>query len=545
MHTLAFDGRMGASGDMLLGALLDAGADRAVLEAVEDTLDVTYQIRSVEKAGITATSVDVGRSGEVHDHDHGHGHGHDHQHDQAHTHDHDHDHDQTHAEGSGPQRAYPEVVAIVESMGLPDGVESDALQVFRLLGEAEAAVHGTDLDATHFHEVGADDAIADIVGVALLLEDLSPNRVLTTTVSTGGGEVDMAHGRYPVPTPAVIELVETADWSIRGGPVEAELLTPTGAAILTHYAEGIETLPGMEVVGHGYGAGDKDFDSYPNVLRVVSGTVHEALRPDDIAVLETNVDDVSPEVLGSLQSSLTQVGALDVAVLPMTMKKSRPGHLVKVIVKPEDAEAVARRLAHETGTLGVRQSGATHRWIADRRTATTTVTIDNQRYEIPVKIASEPAGEVFDLSAEFDDAHAVATQTGLPVRDVQRRAETAARQGGALEDTLVHIVEADRWAEVEDDGTYTPGSLAAEGFIHLSPASQAPAVAQVNYADADDPQLLVIDRAAIEADLKYEEMPTGAFPHLYSSLPTEAVEAVVEFPREAGRFVLPESLRPD
>ena len=538
MHTLAFDGRMGASGDMLLGALLDAGADRAALEAVEGALEVEFLVNRVEKAGITAISVDVVRPGE--DPEHGYGHDHDHH---GHGHSHDHNQDHSHAEGSGPHRTYPEVVSIVESMGLPADVEADALAVFRLLGEAEAAVHGTDLAGTHFHEVGADDAIADIVGVALLLHDLDPHRILTTAVATGGGEVDMAHGRYPVPTPAVIELVETADWSIRGGPVEAELLTPTGAAILAHFAEGVDTLPPIEMAGHGYGAGDMDFPNHPNVLRVLSGSIHNGLQRDDIAVLETNVDDVSPEVLGSLQTSLAEAGALDVAILPMTMKKSRPGHLVKVIVKPENAEAVARQLAHETGTLGVRQSGVAHRWIANRRTVTTTVSIDGERYDLPVKIASDGSGEIYDLSAEFDDAKAVATHTGLPVRDVQRRAETVARHGGALEETLVHIVEAERWAEVDEDGSYAPETLDAEGFIHLSPARQAPTVAQVNYTDAAEPRLLVIDRAAIEADLKYEEMPTGAYPHLYRPLPAAAVENVIEFPREAGRFVLPESLR--
>jgi uncharacterized protein (DUF111 family) len=163
------------------------------------------------------------------------------------------------------------VVTLLESMGLPESVESDAKSVFRILGEAEAAVHGTDLDDTAFHEVGADDAVADVVGAALLVADLDPDRVVTTALSAGGGEVTTAHGTYPVPAPAVVEIAERADWTLRGGPVEAELLTPTGAAVLAHFAEGVDSLPGIRVTASGYGAGDREFEGRANVLRAVVG----------------------------------------------------------------------------------------------------------------------------------------------------------------------------------------------------------------------------------------------------------------------------------
>jgi uncharacterized protein (TIGR00299 family) protein len=311
-------------------------------------------------------------------------------------------------------------------MGLPPEVERDALAVFETLGEAEANVHGTDLSETHFHEVGADDAIADVVGAALLLDDLNVERVVTTPLSAGGGEVSMSHGTYPVPAPAVVEIAERADWSLRGGPVEAELLTPTGAAVLAHFAEGVERLPALDVAASGYGAGGYDFDDYPNVLRAIVGDAGGGLTRDAITVLETNLDDATPEVLGGLQETLTEAGARDVSVLPATMKKSRPGHLVKVIVKPEDAERVARRLAEETGTLGVREHGAGHRWIADREMETATLEIDGETYEVAVKIASDDEGTVFDVSAEYDDAAAVGRETDLPVREIARRAEAAA-----------------------------------------------------------------------------------------------------------------------
>jgi len=425
MRTLAFDGRMGASGDMLLAALLAAGADRDALAPVEAALPVRYRVGDATKNGIAATTVDVlltehddGHPGD-HDHSHDHG-GHDHDHS-----DHDHDHgDHTHAEGAGANRTYDEVIDLVEGMDLPPGVEADALAVFELLGRAEASVHGTGLGETHFHEVGADDAIADVVGACLLVDDLGAERVVTTPLATGGGEVSMSHGTYPVPTPAVVEIAERADWSLRGGPVEAELLTPTGAAILGHFAEGVETLPPLEVAGSGYGAGGYDFPEHPNVLRALVGDAAGGLRRDEVTVLETNLDDATPETLGALQETLTEAGARDVSVLPTTMKKSRPGHLVKAVCKPADAERVAERLARETGTLGVREHGAGHRWIADRAFETVTVEVDGAAHEVTVKVASTTDGDVYDVSAEDDDAAAVAAETGLPVREVRRRAES-------------------------------------------------------------------------------------------------------------------------
>ncbi|RKS83196.1 hypothetical protein BDK61_2530 [Haloarcula quadrata] len=438
MRTLAFDGRMGAAGDMLLGALLAAGADRDALSVVEDTLDIEYAVSEVDRRGIAATRVDVlltnaasdgdGSQDHAHDghsHSHTHDEGHGHTEDDAHAHSHD---EHTHAEGHGPSRTYAEVVELVEGMDLPAAVRADALAIFEILGEAEASVHGTDLDDTHFHEVGADDAIADIVGTCLLLDDLDVEQVVTTTPATGGGTVEMSHGTYPVPTPAVVEIAEQADWSLQGGPIDRELLTPTGAAILAHIAEGTESLPPLDINASGYGAGGWDLDDRPNVLRAMVGDSAGRLRRDEITVLETNVDDAPPEVLGDLQRSLPDIGARDVSIVPTTMKKSRPGHIIKVICRPEDAERVARRLAEATGTLGVRESGAGHRWVADREYETVVLSVDGEQFEVTVKIASDTDGTVFDVSAEYDDAAAVADATGLPVREVMHRAERMVRE---------------------------------------------------------------------------------------------------------------------
>ena len=411
MKTLAFDGCMGASGDMVCAALVAAGADPAVLSPVEDALDVRYAVGSTIKVGIAATTVDVVLN----------------EGDEDHSHSHDHDH--THAEGHGPNRTYAEVVALVEGLDLPAEVERDALAVFRRLGEAEAAVHGTDLDDTHFHEVGADDAIADVVGACLLLADLDVERVVTTPVSAGGGTVTMSHGTSPVPAPAVAEIAADADWSLRGGPVDRELLTPTGAALLAELADGVERLPALDVDAVGYGAGDANLPDRPNALRALVGDGGGGLRREAISVLETTVDDVTPEVLGSLQETLAAVGARDVSIVPTTMKKSRPGHLVKVVVDPADAGAVARRLAEETGTLGVREGSARHRWVADRAFETATLTVECETYDVAVKLGSDADGTVFDVSAEYDDALAVANETDLPVREVLRRAEAAVADG--------------------------------------------------------------------------------------------------------------------
>ena len=443
MQTLAFDGRTGASGDMILAALVAVGADPDALAPVEETLDIEYRIGETTKNGIAATTVDVlletdGDESEhdhTHSHDHGHSHGHDHDddhehdhsHDHAHSHSHEHDDEHTHAEGSGPNRTYAECQEIVEGMGLSESVESDTKAVFRLLGEAESRVHGTDIESTHFHEVGADDAIADIVGAALLFDDLAPDRVVTTPVAGGSGEISMSHGIYPIPTPAVVYLAEAASWELTGGSIESELLTPTGAAILAHFAEGVDSLPPLSVEAVGYGAGRKSFESHPNVLRATAGTATGSLVRDEIRVLETNVDDVTPEAIGGLQERLSEVGARDVSVIPATMKKSRPGHLIKVVVKPEDAARVTRRLADETGTLGVRESPTGHRWIAERTFETVEFEIDGETYGVAVKIASDDAGDVYDVSAEYDDAAAVAERTDLPVREVIRRAESAVR----------------------------------------------------------------------------------------------------------------------
>lgn len=423
MYALVFDGRTGASGDMILGALLAAGATEDALTAVESSLPVEYHIDETVKNGIHATAVSViipGDDTQDADTD-SHHHGHDHDHSLSH----DHSHAHTHAEGHGPHRTYAECMSIVDDMDLPQAVTTDAKAIFTLLGEAEATVHGTDLADTHFHEVGADDAIADIVGAALLMNDLTPDHIYTTPVATGQGEISMSHGQYPIPPPAVMYLAEMADWEIYGGSLETELLTPTGAAILAHYATGVSEIPNMRIEQAGFGAGSKSFTDRPNVLRAIMGSTRQSLQRDEIRVLETNLDDATPEVLGSLYDTLREAGARDVSIIPITMKKSRPGHLVQVIVKPADVQQVAHTLAAETGTLGIRESSVGHRWIADREFQTVSLEIADESVDITVKIARDSAGNIYDVSTEFDEALRIASDTDMPVRTIIDRAEAA------------------------------------------------------------------------------------------------------------------------
>jgi hypothetical protein len=323
--------------------------------------------------------------------------------------------------------------------------------------------------------------------------------------------------------------------------VEAELLTPTGAALLAQFAEGVDSFPPLRVERVGYGAGGYDFPEHPNVLRATVGESSGSLVRDEVRLLETNLDDATPETLGSLQKTLADAGARDVTVVPTTMKKARPGHLVKVVVKPDDVERVARRLALETGTLGVRDSGVSHRWVAERWFVTATLLEDDERHPVAVKLASDAEGTVYDVSAEHDDAQAVAHETGLAVREVARRAESTAREGGATDDHLLHVLERDRWDAVED--AYRPSSLEEEGFVHCATAGSVLGVAAYDHPDADDPVLLVIDPARLDAEARYEETPRGAFPHVYGPIERTAVLEVLPFPREDDRYVIPEGLR--
>lgn len=393
MKALVFNPFSGAAGDMILGCTLDLGADRKMVkELIEASVNVSVDIREVVKKGITALDVRIN------------------------------------VPEKEKIRTYPEIVDVVKAAKLPSSVEASALDIFSKLAEAEASVHGQpDLEKLHFHEVGQSDALADIIGSSTAIHSLNCDSVYCIPINVGSGTIECAHGVMPVPAPATLELLRKGKFYFRGGVEQKELLTPTGAAILTHFARPLEAFPQGRVVSIGYGAGDSELAG-PNVLQGMLCELDSCLIPDMIEVLETNADDVSGEVLGNLFEELLAMGARDVAILPATMKKGRPAHVIKVIAKPEDTAKLARKIIIETGSLGVRVIPTRHRLMAARRIESVKFEVEGQIYESAVKIARDSEGILLNISAEFEDCKKIAKTSGIPVKEVMRKAEEAARK---------------------------------------------------------------------------------------------------------------------
>ncbi|MFA0822666.1 MAG: nickel pincer cofactor biosynthesis protein LarC [Methanomethylovorans sp.] len=393
MRSLIFNPFSGAAGDMILGCTLDLGADReAVKELIEASAPVSVDIKEVVKKGIKALDVRINVPEREH------------------------------------ARTYPELVDLIKESKLPSRVEASALDIFLKMAEAESLVHGVDdLEKLHFHEVGQSDALADVIGSSAAIHSLACDSVYCTPINVGSGTIECAHGTLPVPAPATLELLRKGKLYFRGGNEQKELLTPTGAAILSHFARPVETFPQGRVISIGYGAGDTELNG-PNVLQGVISELDSCLIPDMIEVLETNADDVSGEVLGNLFEELLAMGARDVAIIPATMKKGRPAHIIKVIAKPEDSAKLARKIIIETGSLGVRVIPTRHRLMAARRMESLKFEIEGEIYETAIKIASDSEGVLLNISAEFEDCKKIAKTSSIPVKEVMRRAEEAARK---------------------------------------------------------------------------------------------------------------------
>ncbi|HII93059.1 MAG TPA: nickel pincer cofactor biosynthesis protein LarC [Methanosarcina sp.] len=393
MKALVFNPFSGAAGDMILGCTLDLGADRKLVkELIEASVDVSVDIREVVKKGIKALDVRIN------------------------------------VPEKEPVRKYPEILDMVKAAKLPLNVEASALDIFSRMAEAEASVHGQlDLEKLHFHEVGQSDALADIIGSSAAIHSLNCESIYCTPINVGSGTIKCAHGILPVPAPATLELLRKGKFYFRGGIEQKELLTPTGAAILSHFARPLEAFPQGRIISIGYGAGDSEL-SGPNVLQGILCELDSCLIPDIIEVLETNADDVSGEVLGNLFEELLAMGARDVAILPATMKKGRPAHVIKVIAKPEDTAKLARKIIIETGSLGVRVIPTRHRLMADRRIELVQFEIEGQIYESAVKIARDSEGILLNISAEFEDCKKIAKTTGIPVKEIMRKVEEAGRK---------------------------------------------------------------------------------------------------------------------
>lgn len=379
MKICYFDAFSGISGDMTVGALVDAGADAAALIDGLASLGTGAEIsvERVKRRGIAASKFHV-RGGET----------------KAHRH-------------------LPQILKMIGGSALPERAKQNAAKVFEKLAEAEAKVHGVGMEKVHFHEVGAVDSICDIAGACLGLELLGVEAVHASAINTGSGTVTTEHGVLPVPAPATAELLNGKPVYARGP--ETELTTPTGAAILAALARGFGAMPPMKLTGSGYGAGDKDFATHANVLRVLLGETTGAVEATRVAVIEANIDDSSPQVLGYAQERLLEAGALDVTLGSLLMKKNRPGTLLKVIARLEDRETLAALVFAETSTLGLRI------YEAERRVQAREMREVETLYgRVRVKVS-----EGGDFAPEYDDCLKLARASGVALKKVMAEAARA------------------------------------------------------------------------------------------------------------------------
>lgn len=337
MKTLYFDCRTGAAGDMMTAALLELVPDRDAAVARLNAMGlrgVRVEAADAVRGGLKGTAVTVHVHGEVE----GHGHG------EHHHHEHHHHHS-----------SLADIHAIVDALAVSDVVKAHVKAVYDLIADAEAKAHGKPVAEVHFHEVGAMDAVCDIASVAVLIEELAPDRILAARPEVGGGFVTCAHGRLPVPAPATVNILTGIPFT--SGAADCELLTPTGAALLRHFASGFGPMPPVAVEATGTGCGARDIPGRPNILRAFCGESSEATGPNGRVVeLRANIDDMTGEELGFACEKLRAAGALDVALAPVCMKKGRPGQILIVLASPESADALAAAILRETSTFGVRRA---------------------------------------------------------------------------------------------------------------------------------------------------------------------------------------------
>ncbi len=429
----------GISGDMFLGVLVDAGVPLRLLDDTVSALNVGARLEAarVDRCGISAIKVNVwvghekdlpreeywkakeeqdkvARQSHEHAHDHEHTHGH-HHHEVEHRHEH-------------PHRGMKEIREIIGKAKIAETAKARAIAIFQALADAEAKVHNTSHEAIHFHEVGAVDAIVDIVCAAVGSEAIGVDRWVCSPLNVGGGTVRCAHGEFPVPAPAVVELLRDAPVFSTG--LLAELVTPTGAAIVKVLANDFAPIPGMKIEKVGYGAGSRDFETHSNVARILIGesglAQHAAEREapttdigaphETISVLEANLDDLNPQVFGYVMERLLAVGALDVFGTPVQMKKSRPGVLLTVLCKPEHASKLTNLIFAETTTLGVRMREE-HRAALIRRS----ISVQTKWGEVRLKVANLN-GTVANYTPEYEDCRRIAEQHHIPLKNVLQEA---------------------------------------------------------------------------------------------------------------------------
>jgi len=415
MKTLYLDIFSGISGDMFLGAMIDLGVDAAVLEAELAKLSLGgYQLHvgRKTKANIEGVKFDVHllpTKGDEHSHEHGHSHSHSHD-DNGHPH----------------ERSFADIKALITDSSLSGWVKEKSIAVFRRVAVAEGKVHGMPPDEVHFHEVGAVDSIIDIVGGCIALELLGKPRVLAAPVTEGTGWVDCAHGRFPVPTAATLEILGARGVAVNQCDEPHELVTPTGAALLAEFAESFELMRGVTPERIGYGLGTRDMNTRPNVLRAVLGQAEAATEAkpldwerDTVTVIETNLDDINAEHLGHFVETALEAGALDVFHTPIQMKKNRPGVLLTVLCAEADADRFSEMILRETTALGVRRHAADRRKL--RREV---VTIDTPLGQVRVKLG-RLNGELVQAAPEYESCRAVAAKAAVPLKAVYAAAQKA------------------------------------------------------------------------------------------------------------------------
>ncbi|MDP3026029.1 MAG: nickel pincer cofactor biosynthesis protein LarC [candidate division Zixibacteria bacterium] len=375
-----FDCFSGIAGDMIIGALLDAGLEISALKKELKKLPLTgYQIKAfkTEKKGIKGTKFEVKAPEEkIH-------------------------------------RNLKDIFKIIDKSSLDKKIRDDSKKIFRRLAEAEAKVHGVSVDKIHFHEVGGVDAIIDIVGAVIGLDILKVDKIYSSPLSFGKGYVKFSHGKFPVPAPATVELCK--DIPVRYADIEGELVTPTGAAIVTTLADFSPRLD-LKIEKVGYGAGSADLKEIPNLLRVVIGQKEQDLEQDEILVLETNIDNTTPEVLGYLTEKLLQKGALDVYLVPIIMKKGRPGTILSVLCNANKLNELSSIIFSETGTIGFRTQFHLRKKLPRK------IEVVNTRFgKARVKVITY--GEKVHISPEFEDCRALADKNKIALREVYREVE--------------------------------------------------------------------------------------------------------------------------
>ena len=385
MRTLYFDCFAGASGDMILGAMVAAGADSRLLEEQLALLGLhNYKIdfEIVDRSGISATHARVQVP-----HEHAH-------------------------------RHLADILKIIYDSKLTESVKTRAAKIFSRLADAEAKVHNMPVAKIHFHEVGALDAIIDVVGAAICFDLLGIDRFVSSPLHVGSGTVDMEHGRFPVPPPAVAELLKGTP--VYSSDIKGELVTPTGAAIITTVCSDYGAIPNMKLDRVGYGAGTREYEKFPNALRVLVGEDHAQIEESEqLWMLETNIDDMSPQIFGHVMNRAFELGALDCYFTPIQMKKNRPGVLLSILCRPDDRESLTQMAFAESTTLGLR-SYQVQRRALDREI----VSVETEYGPIDFKIA-RLNGHAITGSPEYDQCRHAADNANVPLRVVENAARSA------------------------------------------------------------------------------------------------------------------------